>query len=83
MLIEQSRGGILMESIALDTAAGQKYVESASSFGRLGSCFSKLAYSTANFAVAKANKQSVLSGNIKISRNHRNISNVCDLREFL
>ena len=30
MLIEQSRGGILMESIALDTAAGQKCVESAS-----------------------------------------------------
>ena len=32
MLIEQSRGGIPKESIALGTAAGQKYVESASSF---------------------------------------------------
>ena len=30
MVIDQSRGGILMESITLDTAAGQKCVESAS-----------------------------------------------------
>ena len=32
ILIEQSRGAILMESIALGTAAGQKCVDSASSF---------------------------------------------------
>ena len=65
MLIEQSRGGIPKESIALGTAAGQKYVESASSFWSLGSCFSKLAYSTDNFAVANADKQNVRSGNIE------------------
>ena len=43
-----------MESIALDTAACQKCLESASSFGSMTTCFSKLAHSTANFAVANA-----------------------------
>ena len=72
-----------MESIALDTAACQKCVESASSFGSMATCFSKLAYSTANFAVANADKQNVLSGYMKISRKHRQSSDYCNLREFL
>ena len=63
-----------MESIALDTAACQKCVESASSFGSMTTCFSKLAYSTANFAVANADKQNVRSGNIKVSKKHQQLS---------
>ena len=74
---------MLMESIALDAAACQKCVESASSFGSMATCFSKLAYSTANFAVANADKQNLLSGNIKISRKHRHLLFLCNLKEFL
>ena len=69
-----------MESIALDTAACQKCLESASSFGSMTTCFSKLAYSTANFAIANAEKQNLLSGNIKISRKLRHLSNFCNYR---
>ena len=83
MLIEQRRGGILMESIALDTAACQTCVDRASSFWRLGSCFSKLGNSTANFAVANADKQNVLSANIKSSRKQQHLSDLCNLTEFL
>ena len=83
MLVEQSRGGILMESIALDTAACQKCLESASSFGSMTTCFSKLAYSTANFAVANADKQNLFSGDIKISRKHRHLLFLSNLNEFL
>ena len=63
-----------MESITLDTAAGQKCVESASIFKFLGSLFSKLAYGTANFAVVSADRQNVRSGNIKISIKHQQLS---------
>ena len=56
-LFEPSRGGMLMESIALDTAACPKCVENASSFGSVCSCFSKLAHGTAKFAVTNAVKQ--------------------------
>ena len=71
--LNKADGGMLMERIALDTAACQRIVKCASSFWSMAKCFSKFAYSTANFAVANADKQNAFSGNIKISTKHRHL----------